>query len=117
MIRVFLAIFILSVSLFSHASVPAGDTSGTVEAVRVKHTGSGALSFQIWFSTHDQDRWECLKNDGYITVSDQAETVSIESLKLMFSVALAAQVSGKKLALDSSGTNPCVSVNQAWMIN
>lgn len=98
-------------------ALPQGDTSGTVSAVRVRNVNAneGIAAFEIWFNSVSRDRWGCLANDGYILVRQNGIGVNAESFQMMFSVALAAQTAGKKLVVDSSGTNPCLNVNNAWM--
>ncbi len=98
-------------------SLPVGDTKGNVKAVRVVHSAvnNGKASFQIFFENPTRDRFQCLANDGYILVREDGVGVTLESFKMMFSIALAAQASGKVLAVDSSGTDPCINVNIAWI--
>lgn len=100
------------------AAAPTGDTRGKVETVRVMHNeGKGTNRFQIWFSSVENDRFNCLSANGYITVREDDPYVTPESYKLMFQIALEAQKTGNTLAVDSSANNSCQSVNQAWMLN
>lgn len=113
-------LWLLAAAIFSSNifATPTGDTSGKVTAVRtVNNTNKDYNSFQIWLTDVTNDRWDCIKDNGYIVVRDNTSSVNSESLKMMFSIALAAQTSGKMLNLDSSGTDPCGNVNQAWMTN
>jgi hypothetical protein len=98
-------------------AVPPGDTQGVVSAVRLRQATGGTHSFEIWFSSTSRDRWGCIQSDGYILVSETAAGMTIDNYKRIFAIALAAQVAGKVLALDSAGTNPCTSANMAWMVD
>lgn len=115
-IAVFVVLAVISLPSYC---LPVGDTKGNVTSVRVVHSGvnAGEASFQIFFENQTRDRWGCLASDGYILVRDGGLGVTPESFKMMFSVALAAQATGKVLAVDSSGTDPCINVNTAWMEN
>ena len=114
-------VLFISAILFSLPgyALPTGDTVGNVEAVRVVHSGvnAGKSSFQIWFKNETRDRWGCLANDGHILIREDGAGVTLESYKLLFSTALTAQSTGKVLAVDSSGTSPCINANSAWIIN
>ncbi|TDF37377.1 hypothetical protein EYS14_14600 [Alteromonadaceae bacterium M269] len=106
----------LTLPTFANA-VPTGDTQGKVSAVIVHHNFQrGYNSFSIWFNDIQNDRFNCLKDNGYITVRDNGVGVDAVNYQQMFSTALAAQTSGKTLALSSSGTSPCINVNSAWMM-
>lgn len=98
-----------------NAAPPLGDTQGTVAAVRVLPAAGAVKSFEVWFSQTQNDRWNCL-SQGRIVVYENGYGVTSESFKQMFSLAMLAQTSGKPLAFDSAGTNPCSNVNTAWVI-
>lgn len=100
-------------------ALPVGDTKGNVKAVRVVHSAvnGGKSSFQIYFENATRDRFGCIADDGYVLVREDGIAVTMESFKMMFAIALAAQTSGKVLAVDSSSDNPCINVNIAWMEN
>jgi hypothetical protein len=117
-VKVLISIVLILITLPSY-SLPTGDTVGKVTAVRVVHSGvnNGKASFQIFFENQTRDRFGCLASDGYILVREDGFGVTIESFKMMFSIALAAQASGKVLAVDSSGTDPCINANIVWMEN
>lgn len=115
-LKILIISLIMLTSSFAHART--GDTQGKVSAVIVDHNTNRTFnSFIVYFSAMDNDRWQCITNDGYIRVKSNGTGVDTVNYKQLFSVALAAQVSGKKLALDSNGTNPCGNVNTAWMVN
>ena len=99
--------------------LPTADTMGKVTSVRVVHSGvnGGKSAFQIWFEDGTRDRWGCLALQSYILVREDGLGVTPDSFKMIFSVALAAQSTGKVLAVDSNGTDPCINANSAWMIN
>jgi len=94
---------------------PLGDTQGIVAAVRVRYATGSVQSFEVWFSQTQNDRWGCL-GGGPIIVYDNGYGVTAQSYKQIFAIALMAQQTGKVLALDSSGTNPCSNVNTAWIV-
>lgn len=97
------------------AAPPIGDSQGVVSAVRVRPLSGSVQSFEVWFSQVQNDRWGCLAG-GSIVVYDNGYGVSAQSFKQIFAIALLAQQTGKPLALDSAGTNPCGNVNMGWMI-
>jgi hypothetical protein len=103
------------IPLVCDAVVPLGDTQGLVAAVVSKPSASGE-AFEVHFSSVTNDRWGCIQASGKIVVSQSAASVSADSFKRMFAIALAAQSSGKQLALDSDGSNPCARVTMAWMV-
>lgn len=100
----------------STAALPTGDTQGKVSAVRVLNTSSGGNSFRVYFTSTTSDRFLCIQTNGYITVRENGLSVSPESYKYMYSMALAALTSGKALALDSSASEPCENVNASMMV-
>lgn len=108
--------FLLLVPFIADA-LPIGDTQGVVSAVRVRNYSAGVQTFEVWFSSTSNDRFGCIQTDGYILVSEAGSAMSAENYKRLFAIALAAQVSGKVLALDSGLGNPCINVNMAWMVN
>lgn len=116
--KILISLILILISMPSY-SLSAGDTKGKVKAVRVVHSGvnGGKASFQIWFENQTRDRFKCLSSDGYILVREDGIGVTLESFKMMFSVALAAQASGKVLTVDSAGTDPCINANTIWMEN
>ena len=98
--------------------LPVGDTQGAIRAVVIDHTaGRTYNSFLVFMTTVDNDRFTCIGTNGYITIKDNGIGVSPESYKQMFGVALTAQASGRRLAMSSSGADPCNNVNQMWMID
>jgi hypothetical protein len=101
----------------SAAALPLADTQGTVSAVRIVSDLVGEAAFEVWFSSTTRDRFNCILANGYITVRKATSSLSDENYNRIFAIALAAQASGKELALDSAGTDPCISVNLAWMVN
>lgn len=107
---------LLLIPLFA-AAVPAGDTQGIVSAVRIKPVSGGVHSFEVWFSATTNDRWGCIQSTGYVVVTETAAAVTPDNYNRIFAVALAAQAAGKTLAMDSGATNPCTSVNMAWMVD
>jgi hypothetical protein len=116
--------FVGPVSLFTvlasvaFAAPPMGDTQGRVESVAVDHNYQRDYnSFLIYMRSVENDRWGCLATDGYIRVKDNGVGVTPDNFKQIFSLAVAAQVAGKRLALSSAGSNPCVNVNGAWMLD
>ena len=94
---------------------PLGDTQGIVAAVRIRPAAGSVNSFEVWFSPTHNDRWSCL-GGGPIIVYENGIGVTPASYKQLFAIALLAQQTGKVLALDSSGTNPCSNVNTAWIV-
>jgi hypothetical protein len=110
-----LAISLCAVPLICNA-LPVGDTQGTVKAIRSLPAANGE-AFEVYFSSVTNDRWGCIQSSGKIVVSQSATSVSTESFKRMFAIALAAQASGKQLALDSEGSAPCGRVTIAWMVD
>jgi hypothetical protein len=112
----FLGLALLCAPL-SAIALPTADTQGTVSAVRVVLDQVGEAAFQIWFSATTRDRYSCISADGYVTVRKATTILSDENYDRIFAIALAAQASGKELALDSGGTDPCVNVVVAWMVN
>lgn len=109
--------FLLLLPLLANA-LPTGDTQGIVAAVRIKNAVNGVNSFEIWFSSTTNDRFGCVQSTGYVVVSEATSQMSTDSFKRIFATALAAQASGKPLALDSwSASNQCESVIYAWMVN
>ena len=106
----------LTASTMTNA-LPLGDTQGKVVAVIIAHNfDRGYNSFNIWLEETDNDRFDCIKDQGYITVRDNGVGVDSVNFQQLFSTALAAQTSGKTLALSSAGTNPCINVNGGWML-
>ncbi len=109
-------VFIGMLSSMNSGALPVGDTVGKVSAVRTNNNnGKSYNSFQIWLTDVKSDRWSCIKTQGYIEVRDNTASVTNDSLRMMFSIALAAQASGKYLSLDSGGIEPCVNGTNAWM--
>lgn len=98
-------------------TVPIGDTQGLVAAVRLLPAGGGVSTFQVWFSSVSNDRWGCLQNNGFVTVSESNAAVPPDHFKRLFATALTAQATGKELALDSAGANPCSNAVMGWMVN
>jgi hypothetical protein len=105
------------IPLLASAALPTGDTQGVVAAVRVMVPSGGVHSFQVWFASASNDRWSCVQSNGYVIVSESTLGMTSENYKRIFAIALAAQASGKALALDSASTNPCTSANVAWMVD
>lgn len=99
------------------AASPVGDTQGKVKSVNVKPVVNGEHKLQVRFSTIENDRWNCHSGQGYIEVTDSSSYVSTEQFKMILSMALSAQASGKSLAFDSPGTDPCTTANMAWIIS
>jgi len=108
---------ILLLPIYSFAAPPTGDTQGKLSAVRILNSTDGNNSFRLYYSKIDNDRWQCLQNNGYITVRDNGVGVTTESYKQIYSMALTALASGKTLALDSSGTSPCENVNSGMILS
>jgi hypothetical protein len=105
-------------ALPTFAAVPTGDTQGRVQSVIVDHNAQRDYnSFLVFLSSPDNDRWDCISSKGYITVKSNSPGVTQDNYKQMFAVAIAAQASGKRLALSSSSADACNSVNQVWMID
>jgi hypothetical protein len=101
----------------SALSLPLADTQGAVSAVRVVLDIDGGAAFQVWFSSATRDRYGCILTNGYITVRQVTPGLSADNYNRIFALAMAAQASGKELALDSGGSNPCISPNVAWMVD
>ena len=112
-----LAILLFSLSTNVYCAPPTGDTQGVVEAVRVNSNSSGVDSFRIYFSSIQNDRWNCLQTDGYLQVFSNGNGVSATSYSQMYSMALASMTSGKALALDSGASAPCANVSAAMIID
>jgi hypothetical protein len=100
----------------SSTALPLGDTQGMVTAVRIRPAAGTVNSFEVWFTQVQNDRWGCLGN-GYVVVYDNGLGISPESFKQIFVLATIAQTTGRPLALDSSGANPCTNVSMAWVVN
>lgn len=94
---------------------PIGDTQGIVAAVRVRPLAGTVQSFEVWFSQTQNDRWGCV-GGGPIIVYDNGYGMSPQSYKQIFALAVLAQQTGKALALDSAGTNPCSNVSLGWIV-
>jgi hypothetical protein len=98
--------------------LPLGDTQGVIKAVVTDHNVQRPYnSFLVFMTSMDNDRFGCIATNGYITVKDTGIGVSPESYRQMFGIALTAQASGRRLALSSSGADPCSNVNQVWMLD
>lgn len=98
-------------------ALPIGDTQGIVSAIRVLAPVNGVHSFEVWFSSTSNDRFGCIQNYGYVVVSTSTMSMTADSFKQIFATALAAQTTGKPLALDSwSAGNTCSGVIIAWMV-
>jgi hypothetical protein len=97
-------------------ALPVGDTQGKVSAVRVLNNTSGSNSLRVYFSTTTNDRFECVKNDGYITIRENGSNVTAVSYEHIYSMALTALASGSVLALDSAASSPCVNVNTSMVV-
>lgn len=100
-----------------NAATVIGDTQGKVEIVSLNPVINNEHKFRVHFSTVENDRWNCISGQGYIEISDSSPNVSIEQFKLIVSMALSAQATGKSLAIDSPPTNPCFSGSSAWIIS
>jgi hypothetical protein len=98
-------------------ALPTADTQGTVSAVRVVQDIDGEAAFQVWFSSATRDRFSCIAANGYITVRKATTTLSDENYDRIFAIAITAQATGKELALDSGGTDPCINVSIGWMVD
>jgi hypothetical protein len=109
-------IYFLTLVPFMANALPIGDTQGVVSAVRVRNYTAGVQAFEIWFSSTSNDRFGCIQSDGYVLVSEAGSAMTGDNYKRLFAIALAAQVSGKVLAVDSGLGNPCTNVNVAWMV-
>ena len=94
----------------------SGDTQGVIAVVKLLPVSGGVSSFQVWFESVSHDRWNCVRDTGYITVSESAPGMSADHFKRLFALALAAQVAGKRIALDSAGSNPCASAVMGWIV-
>lgn len=106
--------FLLIILFYTKVALglPFGDTHGVVAAVTVDHSYNRDYdSFLIWFENTENDRWKCIENDGYIRVRTNGVGMNETNFKLMYSMALAALASEKKLAVSHSGSNPCINAN------
>lgn len=116
--RIYALIGVVLASTVAISAPFTGDTQGKVETVLVDHNYQrGYNGFLVYLTNVENDRWGCIAATGYIRVKDNALGVDQNNFKQMFSVALAAQISGARVGMSSSGTDPCNSVNQLWMIN
>ena len=119
--RLFVFIFVVLIYPAQCLALPVGDTQGFVKAVRVLGDDeSGNHRIQIWFETtgYDNDRWGCItSNSGLVLVSTAAPYTSPTVVKMILSVAMTAQVTGKKLALDSTANNSCNTGVYAWILD
>lgn len=97
-------------------ALPGGDTKGNVAAVKVLNTNNNRGNvFKVYFSNSINDRWGCIVADSSITVREDSEFVSPATYKQLYSMALTAMASGKVMALDSAGTEPCQNANSGWI--
>ena len=114
-----LGLFVFSSQCFA---LPIGDSQGKVRAVRVVDDNfDGSHRFQIWFSQNpadiDNDRWGCIANPGYVIVNTAQPLISPTTIKMLLSIALTAQATGKKLALDSYDTDSCNNGAHMWIVD
>jgi len=99
-------------------ALPIGDTQGKVVAVAVDHNYGKSNSFLIWISDAEADRHNCISTNGYVRVKIDGIGVDETNYQQLFSLALSAQATGKKMALSgASGTAPCENINSGWMLN
>lgn len=117
-------IFVMLISMIpilahSIPAVPAGDWQGTVKSVFVDHNYNRSSSFRVWisdFGNHDRDN--CLATNGYVRVKIDGTGVNETSYQQLFSLVLAAQASGKTIALAGAGGDlSCENINSGWMTN
>jgi hypothetical protein len=105
-----------TVPLIAHAALPLGDTQGIVKSVRLGNPAAGAHTFEIWFESVQNNRWNCFPNPGYVRVRENGPTMTPEAFKQILAIALTAQASGKVLAVDS-GTDPCNNGVTAYIVD
>src|SRR5688572_2180820 len=104
--------------LLANAALPVGDTQGTVKSVRFLTPAEDAHSFEIWFDTPvENDRWSCVATSGYVKVREDGLAMTPDGFKFILSIALAAQLSRKVLAIDGGGSDPCNNSTSAYMVD
>ncbi len=108
--------FLLNTQSLFAANV-VGDTQGKVKSVNLKPVINGEHKLQVRFSIVENDRWGCHSGQGYVEVTDASSYVSTDQFKMILSMVLSAQASGKSLALDSPGANQCSMANMAWVVS
>lgn len=104
------------IPLAANAALPIGDTQGIVKSVRLGNPAPGAHTFEIWFSSVENNRWNCFPNPGYVRVRENTPGMTPESFDRIFALALAAQASGQVLAVDS-GSDPCNNGMTAYIVD
>jgi riboflavin synthase alpha subunit len=112
------ALFSAYSSILYSATLPTGDTQGKIAAVVVDHNHARDYnSFRIWLENTENDRFNCIQENGYVTVRSNGVGVDDVNFQQIFSIALAAQASSRTISLAHSGTDACINVNGAWMLN
>ncbi len=118
---IFLVTSITASLLYTSISLsapPIGDTQGKVSSVYLKPVTNDEHKMRVYFSTDENNRYGCLTNPGYVEITEASQYVSTEQFKMMLSMALAAQASGKSLSIDSpGGEDPCSQGNSARVIS
>lgn len=94
------------------ASIPLGDTQGIVSAITVDHSHDRSYdSFMVHFESIQNDRFNCIKDDGYVRFRSNGVGMNERNFQLMYSMVLSALASEKTLSISHSGTNPCINAN------
>ena len=113
--RKFLIAFFLScVSFASHAVLPTPDLVGVIQFVRVLSSSNGVNYFQVYFKSVENNRYGCIDGNNSIVVSTDSDLVNTTQFNQIFTIALSAQVQGKRVALDTG--NDC-KPHTAWMLD
>lgn len=108
------AIFLCVVPMTLNA-IPGGDTKGVVSAVRVLNLNNRGNTFRVYFSSTEHDSWNCISNQGYVTVREDNPYVSSSTFMMLYTLAVTAKSKNLIIVLNSQSTDPCNNVNAGWI--
>lgn len=106
-------LFVLATSV---GVVAAADTQGKVSKIVTLPVTNGKHVVRIYFSSHTNDRWLCLQNQGYIEANDGSPNLDAKGLDRLIALAAVAISTEMTLGIDSPGANPCTEANMFFLV-
>lgn len=85
----------------------AADTQGKVSRIVTMPVTNGKHVVRIYFSSHTNDRWDCLPTPGYVEAHDGGPYLDAKGLDRLVALATTAMATEMTFGIDSNGASPC----------